>query len=347
METLQLLATALGFATLAGINLYLTVFVSGLAIHNGWVHLSAQYHQLQVLGEPAIIVVAGVLYAVEFFADKIPGLDSAWDFVHTAIRPIGGAFLALRTLGSTDVMVEILVALLGGGVALTAHGAKAGTRLLVNASPEPFSNIALSTAEDVGVLGGLWLIHAHPAIAFVVFTCLVATLLYVTPKLFRVARVKLSLLWRKFSAAAGTKEADLRAALPADAAIALAELNKSGAKPAWAAPCLTGGGRAQRLYARGHLVALEGEPSAVYFVGRHGWGKVAQRHEIAGAEVTRESKFLSENVVVYATDGRPKLTWIFDRPSTPTAAAVAEKLTAQLTAKPVSLVLATSSAKDL
>lgn len=313
METLQLLGAALGLATLAGINLYLTVFVTGLAIQQHWITLSAQYQGLAILGEPAIVIVAGILYFIEFLADKVPGLDSAWDAVHTAIRPIGGAFLTLRALGTPDPIFDVIVALLGGGVALTAHSAKAGTRLLVNASPEPFSNIALSTAEDVGVLGGLWLIKSYPATSFVVFTCLIASLLYWLPRLFRIARVKAWLLWQKISAGAERPVGELPAELPAEAAMQLATLNLAGARPLWAVACLTGGSNVLPSHARGHLVALEGE-TALYFVGRCGWKKVAERLDVSGWQVARQTRFLAEELVVFGPGKKARHVFVFERP---------------------------------
>ncbi|HEV3410737.1 MAG TPA: DUF4126 domain-containing protein, partial [Chthoniobacterales bacterium] len=115
MEQLNLLGVALGLAALAGINLYLTVFATGLAINQHWITLAPQYQSLEVLGHPAIVIVAGILYFLEFFADKIPWVDSAWDAVHTVIRPIGGALLAVQALGQTDPTFDIIVLLLGGG----------------------------------------------------------------------------------------------------------------------------------------------------------------------------------------------------------------------------------------
>ncbi len=332
MDTLQLLGAALGLATLAGINLYLTVFVTGLAIQQHWIVLSTQYQGLAVLGEPAILIVAGVLYLIEFFADKIPGVDSAWDLVHTAIRPIGGAFLALKVLGSADPVFDVIVALLAGGVTLTAHSAKAGTRLLVNSSPEPFSNIAVSFAEDVGVVGGLWLVGKHPAIAFVVFTCLIATILYWLPKLFRFARIKFGFLWKKLSAAGGEANAGVSADLPSEAALQLAALNTSSARPEWAVACVTGGGKGLPSHGRVYLVALEGASRALWVVGRVGWKKIAQRLDLSGYQVTRESKFLSENLVFFATNGRPKYTFLFDRTQSARVQALVARLKTALPA---------------
>src|SRR5215471_14975067 len=140
MERLDLLSVALGLAALAGVNLYLTVFATGLAIHFHWIALAPQYQSLEILGNPWIITVAGILYVLEFFADKIPWVDSIWDAVHTVIRPIGGAFLAFQVLGHPDPVFGVIVGLLAGGTTLVAHTAKATTRLTANTSPEPFSN---------------------------------------------------------------------------------------------------------------------------------------------------------------------------------------------------------------
>src|ERR1700719_4127404 len=129
MNRLDLLAAALGLAALAGINLYLTVFVTGLAIHFHWILLGPSYQSLDVLGHPAIIIVSAILYFLEFFADKIPWVDSIWDAVHTIIRPIGGALLAIQVLGQPNPAFTVIVALLAGGTSLLAHTAKAATRL--------------------------------------------------------------------------------------------------------------------------------------------------------------------------------------------------------------------------
>jgi len=169
VEKLDLLAVALGLATLAGVNLYLTVFATGLAIHFHWITLAPQYQSLEVLGNPWIISIAGVLYLLEFFADKIPWVDSIWDAVHTVIRPIGGALLAIQVLGHPSPAFTVIVALLAGGTSLLTHTAKAATRLASNTSPEPISNIGLSLGEDAAVLGGLTLIHFAPLLALIVF----------------------------------------------------------------------------------------------------------------------------------------------------------------------------------
>ena len=149
MEVLETLAVALSLGTLAGVNLYLTVLVTGLALHFHWVRLPSQLAGLEVLGHPTILCIAAALYAIEFCADKIPWVDTAWDAIHTLIRPIGAAALAVATMGDAHPAFEVVAALLAGGMAFSSHTAKAGTRLAANTSPEPLTNIALSLAMCV------------------------------------------------------------------------------------------------------------------------------------------------------------------------------------------------------
>jgi hypothetical protein len=168
MESLTLLGTALGLSLASGFSLYGAAFLTGLAIHLGWVHLSPAWQPLAVLADPLVLVVAGLLFALEFLADKVPWLDSTWDAIHTVIRPIGGALLATRALGDLHPAAEVIALLLLGGVTLTAHGAKASVRLVANASPEPFSNLLLSLSENVLVVGGVWLAFTHPLLTLAV-----------------------------------------------------------------------------------------------------------------------------------------------------------------------------------
>jgi len=149
IEVLAGLGRTLGFSFAAGINLYATVAILGLASRYGWVSLPEQY---RVFDNDLLIGIAITLYVVEFFADKIPWVDSIWDAIHTAIRPIGGAVIAIQTLGDASPATEALVGLLGGTLAASTHFTKAGTRAVVNASPEPFTNWILSFSEDLFVV---------------------------------------------------------------------------------------------------------------------------------------------------------------------------------------------------
>ena len=164
-ELLTTLGRTLGFSFAAGINLYATVAILGLAKRYGWVALPEQF---QVFDNDIVIGAAIVLYVIEFVADKVPWVDSIWDAVHTVIRPIGGALIAVATLGDASPAVEGLVALLGGTIAAGTHFSKAGTRAVANTSPEPFSNWILSLAEDVFVIGLSAVALKYPAMAAVV-----------------------------------------------------------------------------------------------------------------------------------------------------------------------------------
>ena len=188
MERLDLLAVALGLAALAGINLYLTVFVTGLSIHFHWIALAPQYQSLEILGNPWIITIAGILYFLEFFADKIPWVDSVWDAVHTVIRPIGGAVIAVATLGDASPATETLVGLLGGALAAGTHFGKAGTRVMANASPEPFSNWILSVVEDAFVVGLGFLALKYPMVAAIVVLVGVVMLIAFASWIYRAVR---------------------------------------------------------------------------------------------------------------------------------------------------------------
>jgi hypothetical protein len=304
VEQLNLLGVALGLAALAGINLYLTVFVTGLAIHQHWITLSAQYQSLEVLGNPVIIAVAGVLYALEFFADKIPWVDSAWDAVHTIIRPVGGALLAIQVLGDSTPTYEVLVLLLAGGTSLVTHTAKASSRLMVNTSPEPFSNIGVSLVEDAAVFGGLALIHYNPAMALGIFAGVVLLFLYFAPKIIRAMKAKIWLVFKKLNIPADAGEpVVLPSTLPGRLAEIFTQDNVLHETIAWAVPCLSGRGRRIPANLFGSLVATNEEPRKVVFVTGKGRG-FAQTIDLTGMTVARESKFLSENLMIFPAAGK-------------------------------------------
>jgi hypothetical protein len=164
VEVLGPVGAALGLAVASGLSLYGAVFVSGLAIRLEWVHLASAWTSLGVLADPVVLAVSGVLFLVEFLADKIPVVDSVWDGLHTVIRPVGGALLASRALGELAGRRGLALLLLGGAT-LATHAAKATTRLVVNASPEPVSNVLLSLLENGLVVGAAWLALAHPLFA--------------------------------------------------------------------------------------------------------------------------------------------------------------------------------------
>ncbi|MEO5755030.1 MAG: DUF4126 domain-containing protein [Chthoniobacterales bacterium] len=305
MDQFKLLGVALGLACLAGLNLYLTVFVTGLAIHQHWIVLGADYQSLAILGDPLILWISGTLYVLEFFADKIPWVDSAWDTVHTIIRPIGGALLAIRVLGQTSPAFDVIVALAAGSATLVTHSAKASTRLVTNASPEPFSNIGLSLLEDAAVVGGLTLIHFNPVVALAIFVLLLSIILYFAPKIFRAVRVKLWLMKKKLNGPAdGETSSSLPTTLPSRYNSAFTRENLLGETVAWAVPCIGKNVRGVPANTSGMLVASNEDPAKLLFLARKGWGSRAQTISLTDTSVRREPKFLSENLVIAPETGK-------------------------------------------
>jgi uncharacterized membrane protein len=182
MDVLTTLGRTLGFSFSAGINLYATVAILGLASRYGWVDLPPQF---KVFDHDVVIAAALIMYVIEFVADKVPWVDSLWDSVHTAIRPIGGALIAVSTFGETSPMMTGLIALLGGSVAASTHATKAGTRAVANTSPEPFSNWVLSFSEDLFVLGLGFVALKYPLVALAVTAILLVLILIFAATIWR------------------------------------------------------------------------------------------------------------------------------------------------------------------
>lgn len=178
MGILEILGLAGSISLLAGWRLYLCVLVTGIAMRTGYIDLPQHLQALDALANPWVIGVAGIGTIAEFFADKIAWLDSAWDAVHTFIRPFGGALLSLAIVDAADPTWQVIAFLLGGGAALVSHGGKASARAVVNASPEPVSNVVVSTAEDIVTGGMLALVIANPLIAGAIALVLLAFALW-------------------------------------------------------------------------------------------------------------------------------------------------------------------------
>ena len=185
LDTWQLVAIAatLGFAS--GLRLYAVLFIVGMAGYAGFIDLPAG---LAPLAHPLVLVASGFMCFVEFFADKIPGVDSLWDLVHTLIRIPAGAALAASVFGDSSSAAMLAAAILGGTLAAGSHFAKAGSRALINTSPEPFSNWGASLTEDVAVGGLLWLAITHPLAAALVLGLLILFAIWLLPKLWRTGR---------------------------------------------------------------------------------------------------------------------------------------------------------------
>lgn len=186
MEALDQLSTTLaltmGLAWASGINLYATLFTLGYLANTGNMDLPAD---LQIVANPMVMGTAGLMYCVEFFADKIPGVDTAWDAIHTFIRIPAGAMLAAGSVGDLSPAIEISAALMGGGLSAATHATKAGTRVLINASPEPFTNWTASVGEDVAVVGGIWACLNHPIPFLIALVIFIALLIWLLPKIWK------------------------------------------------------------------------------------------------------------------------------------------------------------------
>lgn len=186
MEIVQSVALAGGLAWASGMRLYAVLFAAGLSSRLGYVELPAA---LQVLENPLVLGVAGVMLAAEFVADKIPVFDSFWDSVQTFIRIPAGALLAALALGDHDPALMLAAGLLGGTLTAGTHAAKAGSRALINTSPEPFSNVATSFGEDALVAAGLFAVFQHPAVFLSLLGAFVLLLVWLLPKLMRGVRL--------------------------------------------------------------------------------------------------------------------------------------------------------------
>lgn len=189
MNVIQLLGSTLGLGLVSGINLYATVLVVGLGIRTGLIVLRPELHQLDVLANPVVLAAAGVIFVVEFLADKIKWVDSIWDAAHTFIRPLGAALIGVAALDEMSP-TTVVVALLCGGVSLSGHSSKAGLRLIVNHSPEPFSNIALSVIEDGVVVVGTYVAIQYPYVMLIVVVLFVAGFCWFVPRMFRLIRIE-------------------------------------------------------------------------------------------------------------------------------------------------------------
>ncbi|MDD2660689.1 MAG: DUF4126 domain-containing protein [Methylococcales bacterium] len=179
------LALTMGLAWASGINLYATLLTLGFLANTGNIVLP---QDLQIVADPMVMAAAGVMYFIEFFADKVPGVDTGWDTIHTFIRIPAGAMLAAGSIGHLNPAVEIAAAILGGSLAAGAHATKAGTRVLINTSPEPFSNWLASVGEDVAVIGGVWASINHPVIFLIAMVFFIALMIWLLPRIWEGVR---------------------------------------------------------------------------------------------------------------------------------------------------------------
>ena len=323
MDIIQQLTLALGLGSLAGISLYLTVALTGLALRFDMLTLAGEHQGLQILEHPAIITVAVALFALEFCADKIQGFDSVWDSVHTFIRPVGATLIAIQALGTVDPALQVIAALLAGGSSLVTHTAKAGFRVAVNGSPEPVSNMAVSAAEDIAVVGLFALmastINNYPWISLTVFVLLLATLIWTMPRAFRLIRANTSLLWKKIGLPSwgARPTGTLPTTLTPDEEILVAKaLDDERFTVAWTLPAISGrakGIRGWRNNLFGTVVATEENPDRLVFLARRRFRRIPLVFDIGAHDVHRETRFLSENLTVFHRGRKSRMTFRFPR----------------------------------
>lgn len=181
-EIAGILGLTLGVAWASGINLYAAILVLGYMGATGAMVLPPD---LQVLANPLVMLAAGAMYLVEFFADKVPGIDNSWDTLHTFIRIPAGAAMAAAAVGEVDPAISLAAAIVGGGLAAGTHAAKAGSRVLINTSPEPFSNWFVSIGEDVAVIAGLWTALHYPWVFLAGLVVFILLAIWLLPKIWR------------------------------------------------------------------------------------------------------------------------------------------------------------------
>jgi hypothetical protein len=275
---------------------------------------------------------------LEFFVDKIPWVDSIWDAIHTFIRPVGGALLAVQTLGHPQPAFDVIVALLAGAVTFTTHSVKTGTRLMVNQSPEPFSNVAVSLGENIMVGGLFALLWSHPFIAIVLLLLFFSLAFYFLPKIWRAIGVRLWFIRRKLKQPArGQPATVLPAKLPGRYQHALNRLPESPHQIAWAVSCITGKGKFIPTDRVGYLFASVDRLPKVYFVVK-GWFGAAKLYEIEEFSVTLRQRFMYDELILFTPGKHDRYTFRFDRSTAGLAPLIAADLQSRINAPlPLSL----------
>ena len=188
---IKTIALTMGVAWASGINLYAAILVLGIMGATGNINLPAQ---LVVLSDPLVLGAAGVMYVTEFFADKVPGVDTGWDTIQTFIRIPVGALLAAAAVGDVNPPVAIAAAILGGGMAASTHATKSGARVLINTSPEPFTNWAASLGEVMAVVVGLWTALYYPWLFVIFLVLFILLLVWLLPKIWKGVKTVLNLI---------------------------------------------------------------------------------------------------------------------------------------------------------
>jgi hypothetical protein len=318
MPAVSILSLALGLAFLSGINLYLTTFLAGLASRMGWLDAMGLSGSLPLVSHPAVMTVAFLLFLLEAFVDKVPWVDSLWDALHTVIRPAGAVLLALEVMGNADPAYRAAAGILAGLAGLTTHMTKAGLRLLINTTPEPLSNILTSIAEDIAVAGIFALLLLHPLAGLITCVSLVVILWMLLPKLFRLMKANLYLMWKKLRLPGGSERAKavLTDRITAEQDMLLHSQLSGPVTVTWAVPCVTGKVRGfPNLLPNtfGTLVSTREHPGALVFLSRRWFRHSAARLSLPGCDAQHESSFLSESLVIYSKADKRVATFRFTR----------------------------------
>lgn len=339
--SLSLFSLALALSCLSGVNLYLTMLLGGLAARSGWLGGEVA-GALEFLGHPVLLAVAGGMFLVELITDKVPWVDTGWDAPHTVIRPAGAVLLALQIAGPVSPGTQVALGALAGAAALTTHLTKSALRLIVNASPEPFSNIIVSVVEDVMVAGLLLLSMAWPLAGLLANVAILAALWVLLPRLFRLARALFALLWKKLPLPLpGVRPQPFGpgGAPPASLDARGRELlrtvfpGESAPRPVWSARALTGeadGVPGLHRNTFGRLVSVEGHPGVVVFIERRWFRRRPVRILLPGCDVYRDTTFLSENLVIDGKADGVRAVFRFARSERELADALARDLRGRL-----------------
>ena len=316
MLPVHILALALTVACLSGINLYLTAFLAGLAAKMGWLALDPGV--VAVLAHPAAMTVALLLYLLEAIVDKVPGVDSLWDTLHTVIRPAGAVILALHIMGDAEPAYQVLPGVLAGMAGLTTHLAKTSARLLINNNPGPLLNILASIGEDLLVAGIFMLTIQRPLAGLTVCLTLILGLWLLFPHLFRVARASLFLMWKKVRLPAGVMagRVKLSAKVSAEQDMLMHGQLPGPCTVQWAVRSITGRvrhfpGLSPNMF--GVLLSVKEHPGTLVFIGRRWFRLRPGTVPLTDCEVQHESGFLSEDLVIYSKAEKQMIVFRFTR----------------------------------
>ncbi|MEZ5329747.1 MAG: DUF4126 domain-containing protein [Verrucomicrobiales bacterium] len=344
MDIIQQLTLALGLGSLAGVSLYLTVALTGIALNMNLLTLAGEHQALQVLEHPAVISVACALFALEFFADKIQGFDTVWDSVHTFIRPVGATLVAIQALGTVDPALQVIAGLLAGGSALVTHTAKAGLRVAVNSSPEPISNMAVSAAEDVAVVGLFTLLAAtfnnYPWVSLIVFSAILVGLIWMMPRAFRLIRANVVLLWKKLGLSSSEGDGLPQVLTPDEDMLVAKALGSDKFTVAWSLPAISGSAKGiagWRNNLFGTVVATHENPDTLVFLARRRFHRMPLSFQIDGTEVHQTTRFLSENLTLFNRRRQTRMIFRFPRPDAGFVNRIADALRSRSAANVVTI----------